>query len=65
MCLLPVLEPEVQGRPFTHIVGGHALPGVMPCQVSWGDREIAHVVKQRNYSYSYWCFLTNRNIMVP
>lgn len=29
MCLSPVLEPEDQGRPFTHIVGGHALPGFM------------------------------------
>ena len=27
MCLSPVLEPEDQGRPFTHIVGSHALPG--------------------------------------
>ena len=29
MCLSLVLEPEDQGRPFTHTVEGHALPRFM------------------------------------
>ena len=45
MCLSPVLEPEDQGRPFTHIVGGG-----MPCQGSWRDISFFLLVSILSYT---------------
>ena len=36
--------------------------GLLPCQGSWVGSEIAYVINQSYYSYSYQWFLTNRNI---
>ena len=36
--------------------------GVLLCQGPWVGSEIAYVINQCYYSYSYWWFLTNRNI---
>ena len=36
--------------------------GLLPCQGSWVGSEIAYVINQSYYSYSYRWFLTNRNI---
>lgn len=39
----------------------HHYSGVLLCQGPWVGSEIAYVINQ-SYSYSYWWFLTNRNI---
>ena len=36
--------------------------GLLPCRGSWVGSEIAYVINQSYYSYSYQWFLTNRNI---